>query len=137
MDEVERWCSMSQHTQGKLKQRTGYPMDIVGPDEQYAFARAYRGTTLDNAEANARRLVVCWNACEGLPTDILEDDSIMKIVSRIRRERDELLQALKMVAKTIDEAEGGFSGNQYTYEFKTWTSAVRAAIKKAEGEGGK
>ena len=45
----------------------------------------------------------------------------------------ELLKALKMVAKTLDEHEQGLMGNQFTYEYKEWSLAVRAAIAKAEG----
>lgn len=51
----------------------------------------------------------------------------------LRAAAPELLKALKMVAKTLDEHEQGLMGNQFTYEYRDWSSAVRAAIAKAEG----
>lgn len=35
--------------------------------------KGFISTSKEEAEANARRLVACWNACEGIATDELED----------------------------------------------------------------
>lgn len=43
------------------------------------------------AEANARRIVACVNACAGMPTDVLEDKSILKASAEILQQRDDLL----------------------------------------------
>ncbi len=59
----------------------------------------------DNYKANARRIVACVNACEGIPTDHLEKCTATCAVDRIlierdalKVQRDELLAALKIIA---------------------------------------
>jgi hypothetical protein len=51
------------------------------------------------AEANARRLVACWNACEGISTEDLEKPMEMHVTLAISEaaaaRRDELLKALR------------------------------------------
>lgn len=73
-----------------------------------------------NAEqrANARRLVACWNACEGVDTQTLEQHPAP--FSALRAERDELLAALR----EIEKLPGVSSANLY----------ARRAIAKATGE---
>jgi hypothetical protein len=46
---------------------------------------------------NARRLVACWNACEGISTDILaaEPTSLNDLINGLRTDRDELMEALR------------------------------------------
>ena len=66
---------------------------------------------VEEAEANARRLVACWNACEGMTTDELEQ--IARIggmlgpredVAKIAEQRDKLRDALKtFVSATITD----------------------------------
>jgi hypothetical protein len=55
-------------------------------------------------EANARRVVACWNACLDVPTEVLEnlaDDgaTIAPIYRDLLVQRDELLKALKLAAE--------------------------------------
>jgi hypothetical protein len=60
------------------------------------------GTTT-NREENARRLVACWNACDGIDTASLEGkgclahlvNDISQQVDDARRERDELVNVLR------------------------------------------
>lgn len=80
----------------------------------------------DVTEANARRLVACWNACENVDTDLLEDYPLGVISHAIEHglrqmveQRNELLDALK----ELDEKPEHTS---------SWLRA-RAAIVKAEG----
>lgn len=77
-----------------------------------------------NAEqiANARRLVACWNACNGVPTELLE--AYPAPFSQLRAQRDELLEALKLA----DCLLSGANMNREAVERK-----VRAAIAKATG----
>jgi len=53
----------------------------------------------DIAEANARRLVACWNACEGVSTEELEAGLLptadTPLHKRVMAERDELIEALR------------------------------------------
>lgn len=84
------------------------------------------------SEEDARRLVACWNACEGLSTDALERlhtlDRARVEIDVIRAQaiaqRDELLEALKLA----DCLLSGANMNREAVERK-----VRAAIAKVTG----
>jgi hypothetical protein len=59
----------------------------------------------DDAEANARRLVAAWNACGGIPTENLElakYAATIAFLKTVEQQRDELLEALKEAAETLD-----------------------------------
>ena len=80
-----------------------------------------------DTRASARRLVACWNACEGLPTEVLEHaastgDSLGGHI-KLTAQRDELLAALKRVV----QADDACVLRQEDIE------RARAAIAKAEG----
>jgi len=49
--------------------------------------------------ANARRLVACWNACDGVTTELLESNPAP--FSRLREERDELLAAARLALAAL------------------------------------
>lgn len=129
----------TEHTQGRLIVKGGYSIYADG-DKTPVADTCMTNSMPENDEGNARRLVACWNACEGLPTEKLEISPIFDVAMEAKRhlesvekQRDELLKALKMVSRTLDEHEKGLMGNQFTYEYKEWSLAVRAAIAKAEG----
>ena len=81
--------------------------------------------------ANARRLVACWNACEGINTLLLEQ---LRVPLRdlngselaLLEQRDELLDALKDLCNDIEEAGATPLDRPAYYK-------ARAAIAKAEG----
>ncbi|BEP44074.1 hypothetical protein [Variovorax sp. V15] len=56
---------------------------------------------INEQEANARRLVACWNACEGVPVEVLEGNAAgglpWNVADQIefRVERDQMLEALR------------------------------------------
>lgn len=89
-------------------------------------------------KANARRIAACWNACEGLPTDVLENITTMgdtlasrfkardKTERELTAQRDELLEALLGMAYLYDTDDGCKALPQYV--------AARAVIAKATGE---
>ena len=59
---------------------------------------------IEEAEANARRLVACWNACEGMATDELEEIARTggmlgprEDVAKIAEQRDKLRDALQVL----------------------------------------
>ena len=62
------------------------------------------------AEANARRLVACLNACEGISTEALEGDDAPRKLREDRdlllAQRDELLEALKGVMNNCLDSDG-------------------------------
>jgi hypothetical protein len=53
--------------------------------------------------ANARRIVACVNACVGIPTDVLEDRSILKASADIMQQRDGLLAVIAEIEINADE----------------------------------
>lgn len=96
-------------------------------------------------EANARRIVACWNACAGIETYALElmtgDLSIHSQLTRqrqgkmtpkaveYRKQRDELLKAVKVVLRDYEVVHG--VGD---LEMQPALFQASAAIAKAAGE---
>lgn len=69
--------------------------------------------TQADEDENARRLVACWNACDGIDTEFLEqapkggDQSVWSraAIGRLRAQRDKLISAARpLVAMTFSEA---------------------------------
>jgi hypothetical protein len=52
---------------------------VVDVDTHSLVARAY-GDEVDEAEANARRIVACVNACAGIPTAALESGALAEAI---------------------------------------------------------
>jgi hypothetical protein len=84
----------------------------------------------DDSEANARRLVACWNACEGISTESLETEvsaamgwtrTASKLIA-MTTQRNELLEALQ-----------GFVEHGTCFDREDMRKA-RAAIAKATGK---
>lgn len=54
------------------------------------------------SEANARRLVACWNACEGIPTEMLEAVCKVPLAAvMLAEQRDEMLTLLSEVSQNF------------------------------------
>lgn len=97
----------TQHTQGPL---IVWPDNNrrfqVGPSTNYTVAQMMQ-TPLHNQEANARRLVACWNACEGLSTEALERLGTLDrarveldvIRAQAIAQRDELLNEMRQAMR--------------------------------------
>lgn len=96
-----------------------------------------------DASWNARRLVVCWNACEGIRTEGLEAEPEKKLVKYLydrkanylvasleigkqMRQRAELLAALEYMVANIGQPE--------CIETREGYANARAAIAKARGQ---
>ena len=126
---------MSAHTPGRV--------NVQHPNAgergwEVAFEPGLQQLCQDITEANARRLVACWNACESIDTEYLEgDDSLPHYARRLMAQRDELLAALRGMMDAYmdlcDEAEP----NYQSYEFRQskW-EAARAAIAKVTNPAG-
>lgn len=83
----------------------------------------------DEAEANARRIVACVNACAGIPTDDLEHGDIAKALkifaldsATFRRQRDELLAELEELSLYV-----AYNGDDWVQK------KARAAIASVKG----
>lgn len=82
------------------------------------------GAIADTPEI-ARRLAACWNACDGISTEHLEDDAVRKLIQDrdpLLAQRDELLQFARSVVRYA-----GSAGDDYLAD------KARAAIAKAIG----
>jgi hypothetical protein len=72
---------------------------------EVAFEPGLEQLCQDISEANARRLVACWNACEGIedPENVIPQlrraNDLVQQLEPLRIQRDELLAALR-IAKT-------------------------------------
>ena len=115
------------HTPGRLYIRTnrhpnidGTPwgwVDLYEPGSMRQSSPAGIQVTWSRgqkSEANARRLVACWNACEDITTDELKEIAATggmlgprEDVARIAKQRDELLAAAQTtLAKNLHLADG-------------------------------
>lgn len=121
---------MTQHTQTKLAHRYGR---IFSADrEALTIANVGRAADGDFSEANARRLVACWNLCEGIETEKLEQIPPAVLLVHgvqweqylaLKAERDELLAALRVAEESVGDINA--------------LEIVRAALSKHQpaGEG--
>ena len=82
------------------------PEDARSPHESSAttlhpIARVKRGSNEEEDEANARRLLAAWNACDGIDTDLLEGLGAGTF-QRERRNRQELQWAAEIALEALD-----------------------------------
>jgi hypothetical protein len=94
------------HTEGKLTVHNA--MRIKDENGVSVATLAISPNSDEISEANARRLVACWNACAGIPTDALETHDIFCAQTNVglkntelKQERDEALDVLRTVGSDI------------------------------------
>ena len=112
---------------------------LIVPDNGNPIATICRGFGRDeeefpNCPANARRIVACVNACEGIPTKDFEGKHINDIFTEITLEKNRLevqnarlLAALKGLIQVIEFEKTG--GDQFRL---LWLDQARAAIAEAD-----
>lgn len=83
----------TKHTQCLVEYRGG---EIAEVGTQYL-----RSIATPHTEADARRIVACWNALLGVSTEDLESGAFKKEIARTLAQRDELLA----VRATVPESE--------------------------------
>ena len=95
------------------------------------------------AVANARRLVACWNACNGVSTERLEDMGRPLMAhligcderaARMVQERGELLVSLKAMLDRYTSLVNCGDAGHWNPETEPDVISARAAIAKVEGE---
>lgn len=147
--------SEERHTKGLLQITHRDPMQICDGGEfgrgcaPVARAKTPHGGGGEwraEARANIRRLVACWNACDGISTQNLEDNlSVKELADRYNAalaQRDELLASLKAALPVLrraaylmlDEKYAGTpsQADPFHQEVKRRYKNVRDAIAKAE-----
>lgn len=127
----------TQHTPGRLK--VGRHGAIVGgPEFEFVNGSGVKQLAMTcvvpegvdgDQESNARRLVAAWNACEGVPTEKLENFAAVGAI--ILSQRDELVEALAafLRAPSVGSDKPG-SSTIVVQDFNL--RAARAAIAKVE-----
>lgn len=129
------------HSPGRLAAFTQYAVPEIRDDSDNTVAVVWYHNL-----ANARRLVACWNACEGLSTEALEIDGNLangwRLASYAMRDaiaqRDELLAALRDARRWIGDGDlsDGLSREHWTPEYIKAVDSIDAAIAKATGQEG-
>jgi hypothetical protein len=79
-----------------------------------------KGRTLEEAQANARRVTAVWNACQYIPTEALESGIIAELLCRLR-------SLTRKVTRMLDGDLGD--------EEKALLDACYDTIAKTEAEG--
>jgi hypothetical protein len=137
---------MSKHTLGRVKVQHPHAGERGW---EVAFEPGLEQLCQNITEANARRLVACWNACEGIETYALElmtgDLAIKQQIAatgsakppkptskavEYRRQRDELLKAL---VNLLPFAIDGLDDRGCNVDEDEYILFARAAIAKATG----
>lgn len=81
-------------------------------------------------DTNARRIVACWNACEGVPTEVLEAYTVLEKLREQDTQRRELLAALEKAFPELDKIDRHCLGWPFVSEP---VEILRAAIARAKG----
>ena len=105
----------AKHTQGRLRiagrETRGLPHTLVAANTLLFRVYSEAFGDVEQEGANARRLVACWNACDGIPTEVLEhyygdkggldaalDEASLRDHTTAAQQRDELLAALRRLS---------------------------------------
>lgn len=142
----------AKHTRGRMVVNPIQLDQIATADASKGIAHVtHFGHSVDTVIANARRLAACWNACEGISAEHLEDDAVHKLIrdrDLLLAQRDELLEAAKqmqswclVLLNSLDaeldsfevELSNSKTGYSVTLSLKEHFVKARAAITKAIG----
>lgn len=125
---------------------------LIVPDNDNPISTICRGFGRDdddfpNWEANARRIVACVNACEGMKTEELEQmyggvwrdifvDSLDKdvLIDELKAKNIRLLETLEWTVENLQEASAltDNEGADYEEVYAAVINAAHAAIAEAE-----
>ena len=99
---------------------------VTGVLDCYGDEICNMGESLLDEDANACRIVACVNACAGIATADLEYgaslDSLLADAAKLKRERDEAVEALKLMLRRHGCVEG-------------CCATARAVLAKIGGQG--
>lgn len=95
-----------------------------------APSEAKTGRMVEIAQQYARRIVACVNACEGVPTEVLEAYTVLEKLREKDAQRDELLAALEKAFPELDKIDRHCLGWPFVSEP---VEILRAAIARAKG----
>ena len=128
------------HTQGKLAIGCGTDIVTFQNGRIMDVASVYCHAIDGRSEANAERLVACWNACQGIDTADLKSGSVSiiqklhdDVAQRVLEQRDELLAALQGIIGYFDSGNSVDVSQATIKAGSDEVKAARAAIAKVEG----
>ena len=141
----------AQHTPGRLRLfPVGDNLEFLCPateDGESILTITHEGNTsfaVVLSDMKARRLVACWNACDGVPTELLE--AYPAPFSQLRAQRDDMLAALIVAREFIStdrnaladcsiDPEGRMSDDDAAAvaDYDKALLQIDAAIQKATG----
>lgn len=84
-------------------------VDIYDGD-QYVCQMSHHPAERQMAKDYAARIVACVNACEGVPTEVLEAYTVLEKLREKDTQRDELLAALELA---VEQMESDAVGIEY------------------------
>ena len=122
---------MSEHTKGPWAVNYTKFSEVMA-ENGAVIARCVKLTSLTNLEANARRIVACVNACEGVRTEHLENN--LPIVELVARHNEALreIEALKDEIKSQQDKIRGLAGAQDSEDvFRIIEAMQLSAIHRA------
>lgn len=124
---------MSEHTQGKLSLIRQH----ADAELRDAAGNLVAVIVVDSSPADARRIVAAWNACQGIPTDVLEAQHSGGLPWRVadqieaRVVWEQLLEALQECVEDSQEAVNAYVAT-YGEQWKPHRlAALRATVAKA------
>lgn len=117
--------SAAPHTQGlaHIAEETGPCVVAIGEREVAEFYQDGEAQTTED-EANARRMVACWNAADGISTEMLEHVGNIVIPAKVRYSDLHLL---------LDRAEAfiaGFEDDPQQQGVRELLGDIRSATQK-------
>lgn len=139
----------AKHTQGPLVLdqhgaiRGGPMVRFINGSAQEQVAMTTVTSWMEPGEhiENARRLVACWNACEGISTDAIETEGSAVMgwaraaskLLRLRSEHDELQESHQAIKEHRDELLAALRCAIKKAPELITVSSIRSAIENAEG----
>ncbi len=131
----------AQHTNSLLAVNPLLLDQIATADGKFEVARATVLNPIAHTIGNARRLAACWNACTGIPTDMLEampegTAALLPMYAQLEAQRDTLLAALRRL-ESAAQCRDNTMGDQCRLievkaELANAAKNAREAIKQVE-----
>lgn len=127
-----------------MGKHTQEPWKLYRNDQSVGDARGYAvcdvwprgddGMASEEGKANARRIVACVNACEGIDTDLLEKATGMRL-DQASVKQPEIIDELNVAVASLNEAAGMMKWFDVAEAQKMLRSAdaISAIIVKVQG----
>ncbi|MGX5834764.1 hypothetical protein ACWIJ6_11595 [Aeromonas piscicola] len=123
-----------------MGKHTQEPWKLYRNDQSVGDARGYAvcdvwprgddGMASEEGKANARRIVACVNACEGIDTDLLEKATSMRLDLNLVK-KPGMVEILQKASKAINEAASKMQA--FDESLQQASRYINQALAKAKG----